>query len=77
MSKHENFVCPKCGAHYKLVRMPAPAHAPDLALRCKVCQQELASSDDGNILKYFLVGSARVSSRQAAEARRSEKLTQT
>src|SRR5262245_50532544 len=69
----ENFSCPKCGAHYKLVRMPAPAHSRNLALHCKICHQEFASSDDGNIFKYFLMGSARASSRQAGQSRHSSR----
>ena len=73
----ENFTCPKCGAHYKLVRMPAPAHLPDLPLHCKICHEEFASSGDGNIFKYFLVGSARRPVRQAAQARHASKSTQT
>jgi len=80
MNKHssdENFICPKCGAHYKLVRTPALAHSRDLVLHCKICQQELASGEDENIFKYLLVGSARASSRHAAQARRSEKSAQT
>jgi hypothetical protein len=72
----ENFTCPKCGAHYKLVRMAAPAYSRDRTLHCKICQQELASSGDGNIFKYFLVGAARASSRQAALGRRPEESAQ-
>jgi hydrogenase maturation factor HypF (carbamoyltransferase family) len=66
---YEDFTCPKCGAHYKLVRMPAPADSPDLPLHCKICSQEFASTDEGNILKYFLVGRRprRVGSRRAQD----------
>ena len=79
MSKHqtaENFICPKCSAHYKLVRVPASADSRNLPLHCKICQEEFASSGDGNIFKYFLVGSARAPARQAARARDTSKSIQ-
>ena len=52
----EDFTCPKCGAAYKIVRVPAPAESRGRPLHCKSCSQEFASTDEGNILKYFLVG---------------------
>src|SRR5262245_7537385 len=52
---NEDFTCPKCGAEHKLVRMPAPADSREPPLHCKVCNQEFASTDGENILKYFLV----------------------
>jgi len=64
----EEFTCPKCGAQYKLVRMPAPADFRDLPLHCKNCSQEFASTDEGNILKYFLVGRRRRSRPAALSA---------
>jgi hypothetical protein len=39
-----------------LVRIPAQVPSRGLPLHCKICRQELASTDDGNILKYFFVG---------------------
>ena len=62
---NEDFTCPNCGAHYKLVRMPASANASDPPVHCKVCNHELAPTDGENILKYFLV-SKRRRSRSAA-----------
>jgi prepilin signal peptidase PulO-like enzyme (type II secretory pathway) len=56
---YEDFTCPKCGAAYKLVRMPAPADSRDPPLHCKICSQQFAPTDNGNILKYFLVGRRR------------------
>jgi transcription elongation factor Elf1 len=53
---NEDFNCSKCGAQYKLVRMPAPGNSLDPQLHCKICNQELASTDGENVLKYFLVG---------------------
>ncbi len=64
----EEFTCPKCGAQYKLVRMPAPADLRDPPLHCKICSQEFASTDEGNILKYFLVGRRRRSRPAALSA---------
>ena len=56
---NEDFACSKCGAEYKLVRMPAPADSRDSPLHCKICNQEFASTDGENILKYFLVSRRR------------------
>jgi transcription elongation factor Elf1 len=56
---YEDFACPKCGAPYRLVRVPAAADSRDPPLHCKACNQELASTDGENILKYFLVGRRR------------------
>src|SRR5262245_41332810 len=56
---NEDFTCPKCGAEYKVVRMPAPAGSRDSPLHCKICNQEFASTDGENILKYFLVSRRR------------------
>jgi predicted RNA-binding Zn-ribbon protein involved in translation (DUF1610 family) len=63
----ENFACPKCGTEYKLVRMPASVDSRD-PLYCKVCNQELPSTDGENILKYFLVGRRRRSRPAAPSA---------
>ena len=52
----EDFTCPKCGAAYKIVRMPALGDFRNRPIHCKICTQEFASTDEGNILKYFLVG---------------------
>jgi len=56
---YEEFTCPKCGSEYKLVRVPAAADSREPPLRCKICNQELASTDGENILKYFLVSRCR------------------
>ena len=70
----EDFTCPKCGAAYKIVRIPAPGDFPDRRLHCKICSQEFAPTDEANILKYFLVGRRRRSQpaheaeKQVAEA---------
>jgi transcription elongation factor Elf1 len=66
---YEDFRCPQCGAQYKLVRMPAPADS-DAPLHCKVCSQEFAATDEGNVLKYFLVGRHRRSQPTALSATR-------
>ena len=55
---YEDFTCPKCGSEYKLVRVPAPANSRE-PLHRKICNQELASTDGENILKYFLVSRRR------------------
>lgn len=54
-----NFSCPQCQAQYKLIRVPAQGGSESPPLKCKVCSQEFASTEDGNILKYFLVGARR------------------
>jgi hypothetical protein len=65
---YEDFSCPQCGAQYKLVRMPAPADSDELPLHCKVCSEEFASTNEGDILKYFLVGRRRRSRSTALSA---------
>ena len=56
---HEDFNCPNCGVQYKLVRVPAQPGFVGELIHCKNCNQELASTDGENILKYFLVGNRR------------------
>ena len=51
----EDFECPKCQAHYKVVRMSSGAQVISHLIHCKVCKQALAPTNDGKILKYFLV----------------------
>jgi hypothetical protein len=60
-----DFTCPRCSARYKVVRMPPEPPVTELrAIHCVICRNELASNEDGNILKYFLVGGARRRSRE-------------
>jgi predicted SprT family Zn-dependent metalloprotease len=54
MYDDEEFKCPKCQAHYK-VRMSSGTQVVNHLIRCKICKQPLAATDDGKILKYFLV----------------------
>jgi len=56
LTKDEKFRCPKCQANYKVVRVSSGGQAISRALHCKVCKEPLAPTDDGKILKYFLVG---------------------
>jgi len=51
----ENFECPSCRALYKFVRVTADAQATLHLIYCKVCKSPLAPTQDGQILKYFLV----------------------
>jgi transcription elongation factor Elf1 len=55
----QDFACPQCQAHYKVVRMTVEPGASHGTLQCKVCRQPLASTDGDNILKYFLVSRPR------------------
>ena len=57
--RQENFACPHCHARYKVVRMRAEPCVAHGVLYCRVCRQPLASSEGGDILKYFLVGGPR------------------
>ena len=47
------FECPTCQARYKVVRVSPGVQIQ--SIHCKVCNQPLAPTDDGMILKYFLV----------------------
>ena len=55
-----DFICPGCGAGYKVVHVKAEADPPHR----KVCKRSLAPTDREYILKYFLI-----SRRQAAKQR--------
>src|SRR5262249_4112925 len=50
-----DFICPGCGADYKVVRVKAEADPPHRLIHCKVCKRSLAPTDREYILKYFLI----------------------
>jgi hypothetical protein len=52
----EEFTCPTCQTHYTIVRVRAEPGKTYRAIHCRVCHAELAPTDGGEILKYFLVG---------------------
>ena len=49
------FVCPTCGAKYKLVRVETKEAVPDQQITCRKCGDPLPGSERHLILKYFLV----------------------
>src|SRR5262249_52212882 len=51
-----DFICPGCGAGYKVVIVKAEADPPHRLIHCKVCKRSLAPTDREYILKYFLIG---------------------
>src|SRR5262249_31824881 len=59
-----DFICPGCGAGYKVVRVKPEADPPHRLIHCKVCKRSLAPTDKEYILKYFLI-----SRKQAAKQR--------
>ena len=59
-----DFICPGCGAGYKVVHIKAEADPPHRLIHCKVCKRSLAPTDREYILKYFLI-----SRKQAAKER--------
>jgi hypothetical protein len=61
---YHDFSCPRCQARYKIVRLKSEINAVHSMLECKVCRHELAPTEGGDILKYFLVA------RPMAEKRR-------
>jgi len=71
-----DFICPGCGARYKIVRAKSELRSRDFPLYCKVCKQLLAAMDGENILKYFLISrpKAKQSQAQTASLRRPERL---
>jgi hypothetical protein len=49
------------GARYKVVHVEAEPGLPDHLIHCTACRKPLPGTDgENNILKYFLVGRARV-----------------
>jgi transcription elongation factor Elf1 len=54
-----DFVCPRCRAQYKIVRMKMETCVSHGTLQCVVCQEALSPTEDDHILKYFLVRSPR------------------
>ena len=55
MAKHNNtFLCPGCGANYKLVHTMGTGRMEG-DLHCLVCDHPFEAMKDGQILKYFLV----------------------
>jgi hypothetical protein len=55
----EDFACPQCGAHYKLVRVKPGPRTTNRPVHCKVCGHSLAPRDGEDVLKYFLVSKER------------------
>jgi len=55
MTDDELFKCPKCQAHYKVVCMSSDGQVINQLIYCNICDQPLAPTRDGKILKYFLV----------------------
>ena len=55
MIDDEQFECPKCQAHYKVVPMSSGSQVINQLINCKICKQPLVPTHDGQILKYFLV----------------------
>jgi len=67
MSRDEHdFSCPRGRARYKVVRVKSEDGVAYRMLECTVCQQELAPTEGGDILKYFLVGRPRTEKRRPA-----------
>jgi hypothetical protein len=54
-SPRDDFVCPSCQAHYKVVRVKSESRTAHVPLPCKVCSQPLAATEGDDVLKYFLV----------------------
>jgi hypothetical protein len=40
-----DFICPRCGAGYKVVRVKAEADPSDRLIHCKICKRSLAPTD--------------------------------
>ena len=61
----QNFTCPGCAAHYKIVRMKSdPGAQHGMLLHCMVCKQPLAPTEGDYVLKYFLVSRPIASTRR-------------
>jgi transcription elongation factor Elf1 len=52
----DNFTCPRCGAHYKLVQVSAAGRRAAQPVVCLDCRHPFdALAQNGQIVKYFLV----------------------
>jgi len=51
----ERFECPSCRAIYKRVRVSVSPQSVHQLIYCTVCKHPLDPTQDGEILKYFLV----------------------
>jgi hypothetical protein len=50
-----DFACPRCQARYKIVRMRSEPGIVHQMLQCRVCEKQVASTENDHVLKYFLV----------------------
>jgi hypothetical protein len=52
-----NFSCPKCGATYKVVRVPKPdsGELQSNPISCIGCNYLLPPGEDGFVLKYVMI----------------------
>jgi transcription elongation factor Elf1 len=50
-----DFACPRCQARYKIIRMRSEPGIVHQMLQCRVCEEQLASTENDHVLKYFLV----------------------
>ncbi len=60
------FVCPNCGAIYRVIRAEAGPETLDREIACRSCDGPIDGREGRFVLKYFLVGRPRV---QALERR--------
>ena len=54
-----DFVCPGCGAHYRVVRVKGEVDPPGRLLLCTACKRPIKATDGEYMLKYFLVSRPR------------------
>jgi len=52
------FVCPSCGAHYKVVRLEVSQTSDEPDIECVNCGAALEGREGAFALKYFLVSHA-------------------
>lgn len=57
------FVCQRCGAQYRLVRVETPAAANEAEVECLDCGTPFRAREGSFVLKYFAVKRPRRSKR--------------
>jgi predicted Zn finger-like uncharacterized protein len=57
---HDDFSCPQCESHYRVIRAKAGPQTSDQSVHCMFCGHALAPRDGEYVLKYFLISRSRL-----------------
>ncbi len=53
MTDTEDYHCPVCGEHYKMMRVESPFRVTDRELTCLACGAPMSNRQGRFVLKYF------------------------